>query len=172
VHLAADEFVRRTDRHRPGNPGQTAEKIRFANRPVHDADALNVGVGKFPNVAALILQSRHQRGLFSRCDIWRQFEYHSSLSFHWLLTHDRRHFGAAGLDSPDPRLRSTKKKPRKISGALKKPPRTDRVEVHPGAFQQFTSISRMDASKIKKEAPAGDRNCFEWFHYHGFIMSV
>jgi hypothetical protein len=64
------------------------------------------------------------------------------------------------------------KKHRKISGALKKPPRTDRVEVHPGAFQQFTSISRMDASKIKKEAPAGDRNCFEWFHYHGFIMSV
>jgi len=69
-------------------------------------------------------------------------------------------------------LEKHEKKPRKISGASKKFAPDRPLEVHPGAFQQFTSISRMDASKIKKEAPAGDRNCFEWFHYHGFIMSV
>jgi hypothetical protein len=88
------------------------------------------------------------------------------------LTHDRRHCGVAGLDSIDPRPRSTIKKAPEIFRGFKKPPRTDRVEVHPGTFQQFTSISRMDASKIKKEAPAGDRNSFEWFHFHGFNISV
>jgi hypothetical protein len=30
----------------------------------------------------------------------------------------------------------------------------------------------MDASKIKKEAPAGGRPCFEWFHFHDFVKAV
>jgi hypothetical protein len=62
-----------------------------------------------------------------------------------------------------------KKAPENFRGLKKFAP--DRpLEVHPGAFQQFTSISRMDASKIKKEAPAGGCNRFEWFHFHGFIL--
>jgi hypothetical protein len=30
----------------------------------------------------------------------------------------------------------------------------------------------MDASKIKKEASAGDRNRVEYFYFHGFIIPV
>jgi hypothetical protein len=67
-----------------------------------------------------------------------------------------------------PRSRGTIKKAPEIFRGFKKLPRTDPVEVHPVAFQQFASISRMDASKIKKEASTGDHNCFERTHFNGF----